>query len=106
MNGCLLMATTYTGPQRFERAKLKLLDCSLRPAKLLCDISNTFLFHETLDNDGALIFRKAVDQLKESGPAFDVRPAGWIQVVVSKRIRVLSRQPPPPISDQIRRNPV
>ena len=85
------MTATCTRAQCFERAKLKLLDSALRPSKFQSNVSNTFLLDETFHNDGTLIFRQAVYELKKSGPAFNSPPMGVIEIVVGYRIRPLLR---------------
>ena len=65
MLGCLLMTATCTRPQILQCPELKLLDGALGSAEFLRDIANAFLFDETLNDDGALIFRKAVYELKQ-----------------------------------------
>src|SRR2546421_9009561 len=98
------MATTCKRAQTFERAKLKLLDCALRPAEFQRDVSNTFLFDETFENDGALIFRKAVHELEQCRSAFDVPPAGLVEIVFGDRVWTLLRNPPQPVRHRIRGN--
>ena len=75
MSGCLLMTTTCSRSQILQRPELKLLDCALGSTEFLRDIANAFLFDETLNDDGALIFRKAVYKPKQGGSPLDLLPA-------------------------------
>jgi hypothetical protein len=80
INGCLLMATTYSGAQTFDCPKLKLLDCALRFLKFVRDVANTFLFDEAHVNHAKLRFRQPVHQLEKYGAAlhfFRFRPVGF-----------------------------
>src|SRR5262249_16310276 len=90
INDCLLIATTYTGAQTFDRPKLKLLDCALRFAKFFSNLSNAFLLDETFNNDGALIFRKAVNELNQCGTALDLMPARLIEIIFGNGLRPLA----------------
>src|SRR5213594_664226 len=90
INGCLLMPTTCSGAQTFDRPKLKLLDCALRPAQFFRNVSNAFLFDETFDNDRALIFWKAVDELKQCGTALDHMPARLIEIILGDTLGPLA----------------
>src|SRR5947208_3509853 len=92
--------------QTFQRAKLKLLDCALRPAEFQRDVSNTFLFDETFENDGALIFRKAVHELEQSRSAFNVLPVRLVEIVFGDRIWTLLRNPSPAVRHRIRSNAI
>src|SRR4030095_14041704 len=98
------MTTTYSGLEVFQRAKLKLLDRALRPAKFPRNFFNGFLFDESFDQDRSLIFRKTVHELKQRGAALDVAPARLVEIVSQLRIDGLSR-PTPPIPYDIRSNP-
>src|SRR5262249_60104476 len=76
INGCLLIASTYSSTQSFYRSKLKLFDCTFGPAELFRNISDAFLFNETLNHDAALVFRKTVNELKHARPPLDLFPIG------------------------------
>src|SRR5438876_7558498 len=97
------MAATCARSQCFQRAILKLLDRALGPFKFLGDLSNTFFFDETFDDDGTLIGWKTVDELKQDGATLDIRPVRLIEIV-GNRIRVLFREFLPPIGNRIRGN--
>src|SRR5438067_1692926 len=99
------MATTCrargSGAQTFDCPKLKLLDCSLRLAEFLRNVSNTFLFHESFEDDGALVFRKAVDELKQCCAAFNVGPTRMIEIIFGNRLRAPLRCLAPSIGDRV-----
>src|SRR6185369_11649529 len=88
---CLLMSATCLRPQILQCPELKLLDGAFGSAEVLCDIANAFLFDETLNDDGALIFRKAVYQLKQCGAPLDLRPVRLIEIVQRCRVVVVIR---------------
>src|SRR5215471_5929396 len=90
INGCLLMATTYSGAQTFDRPKLKLLDCALRSVQFFRNVSNAFLFDETFNNNRALIFWKAVDELKQCGTPLDHMPVRLIEIIFGDRLGPLA----------------
>src|SRR6266699_1832757 len=99
------MAATRERSQSFQRSILKLLDRALGPCKFLRDLTNTFLFDETFDDDGTLIVRKIVDELKQDGAALDIGPVRLIEIV-GNRIRALLRELLPPIGNRIRRDSI
>src|SRR5215470_16556851 len=98
------MATTHAGSQVFQRAKLKLLDCALRPAKFLSDVSDGFLFDESFEDDGPLIFRKTVNKLKQGCATFNVAPTRMVEVLSQFRGHRLLRSAAA-IDDGVRCNP-
>src|SRR5215510_9690356 len=61
IKGCLLMARTYTRPQVLQCSELKLFHGAFGFPKLFCNFSNRFFFHETFEEDRALIDRQIVD---------------------------------------------
>src|SRR5215471_18994344 len=99
------MATPHSGAQTLNRPKLELFDCALRFAKFFGNISNALLLDETFDNDGAMIFRKTVDELKQRRAALDLVPVRVIEIVFGNGLRPLAGRLPPTVSDGVCRNP-
>jgi len=97
------MTTTYSGLERFQRPKLKLLDRAFRPAEFHGDFLNGLLFDESFDEHGPLIFRKSVHELKQCGATLDIAPTRLIEILGQAGIDCLLRLAPP-IDNGIRSN--
>ena len=95
------MASTRAGAQCFERPILKLLDRAFGPAEFLRDVSNTSLLNEALNNHGALILGKALDELNQCRAAFDFFPMRLVEIVVGNGVGPLSRYFLPSIGHRI-----
>lgn len=72
------MRTPEARAQIFEGAELELLDGSFGSPKRSSDFARAALLDETVEDDAALIRRKAVHQLEEHGALFHFSEGGFV----------------------------
>jgi hypothetical protein len=81
------MTTSRAIPQTLQCPKLKLLDRSLASYKLLCDFPYASLVDETSYDHEPLIWRKAIDQLRQKSPPLKSVVRSWDFFRLQRQLR-------------------
>src|SRR5262245_4749537 len=95
-----LMVVPHAGPQRLERAELKLLDRAFRPSEFAGDFANALLLDEARQDDPSLITRQATDELGQHGLLVDVG-RNAVGRGLGQRLPPLTRRALPAISQRV-----